>query len=310
MQLSLTPLLLACALTAAASANDYDEAIDGDISDNRFNPTCFDLEIGINRLTATQQGSGSGGAIDRDYLTIIIPPGMALQEFRLISYSHPTDLAFVGFQEGTRFVGTPFMTMASDLLGGHVYGLPDVGQDLFPAMNALPDVQGFPVPLPSGSYSFWFNQASLTTTASFEFDVVRDTIGATFCSVPPNSTGVESVLFASGSPALAENDLTLGAANLPANQTAMVLASRAPDFVANPGGSLGNLCLGGSIGRFPGAMAVDALGFLGMEVDLLDLPQPAGAVSASQGETWYFQVWHREPGGSSHFTPGVSVLVD
>ncbi len=310
MHALLTPLILAFSLLATAAANDYDEAVDGDISDNRNNPTCFPLDAGVNRLTATQQGSGSGGATDRDYLTIIIPRGLALRELRLVAFSHATELAFMGFQEGTTFVGSPFMTMAGDLLGGHVYGLPDLGQDLLPAMNALPGVQGFSVPLPSGSYTFWFNQGAQLTTASFEFDLVRDTVGSSYCALPPNSTGQVGVLFGSGSAALAENEFVLVARNLPPGQTALLLASRTQGFVLHPGGSLGHLCLGGSVGRFPHVLVSDSHGALEARVDWQSLPLPTGTVAASVGEAWHFQVWHREPGGMSHFTPAWSLVLE
>lgn len=309
MQVLLAPLLVAFALIAPAVANDYDEAVDGDISNNRNNPTSFPLDEGVNHLTASQRGGTSGAAVDRDYLTVVIPPGLALQELRLVAYSHATELAFMGFQKGSIFVGSSFSTTPGDLLGGHIYGLPDLGQDVLPALALLPGVQGFPVPLPSGSYTFWFNQGGDLTTASFEFDLVRDTVGHGYCSVPPNSTGETSVLFGSGSGLLAANDLTLVARDLPPAVTVVGLASRSTGFVPNPGGSLGNLCVGGSIGRFPGAFQADASGVLQMAVDWQAMPQPNGYVLAAPGETWHFQLWHREVGGASHFTPGWTVQV-
>jgi hypothetical protein len=310
MRALLNPLLFACMLLPVATANDYDEAIDGDLSDQRFNPTCFDLEVGINRLTATQQGTASGFPLDRDYMTIIIPPGLVLAELRVTAYDNPTDPAFIGFQEGTRFVGAPILITAGDLLGGHVYGDPDIGTDILPAMNALPGVQGFPVPLPAGSYSFWLNQVGAQTTATFEFELIRETTGTGYCTVPPNSTGVESVLIGFGSPQLAENAFAVAARNLPPGEPAMVLASRAPGFVAMAGGSLGNLCLGGEVGRFPGTLMSDASGALELPIDWNELPMPNGSTVAAVGETWHFQVWHREGTGASHFTPGWSVLIE
>ena len=76
-------------------------------------------------------------------------------------------------------------------------------------------------------------------------------------------------------------------------------ASQTQDFIANPGGSQGNLCLGGNIDRF----LVLSSGSYGSF--WLNLPQ-----WAMPGETWNFQAWFRDnnPGPTSNFTDGVSVL--
>ena len=47
-------------------------------------------------------------------------------------------------------------------------------------------------------------------------------------------------------------------------------------------------------------------------VDLMALPQPGGAVSASPGETWRFQVWFRDldaTGGTSNLSTVVAVTM-
>ena len=45
-------------------------------------------------------------------------------------------------------------------------------------------------------------------------------------------------------------------------------------------------------------------------VDLNNLPRPNGTVAVQAGETWNFQCWYRDknPGTTSNFTDGVSVL--
>ena len=75
------------------------------------------------------------------------------------------------------------------------------------------------------------------------------------------------------------------------------------------GGSQGNLCLGGSIGRFLPAQST-AAGTFAMTVDLDAIPTPLGSVSVLSGETWNFQTWHRDLAGTSNFTEGASVLFE
>jgi hypothetical protein len=139
-------------------------------------------------------------------------------------------------------------------------------------------------------------------------------VGTSFCNSNPNSTGVESVLTGSGSASLAANALRLDASMLPLSSFGYFLASDAAGNVANPGGSQGVLCLGGSIGRYVGPGQIlnsGATGEYSLAVDLTAIPRPTGAVSASVGDTWFFQSWHRDanPAATSNFTNGLEVLI-
>ncbi|MGK0218314.1 MAG: V8-like Glu-specific endopeptidase, partial [Planctomycetota bacterium] len=76
-------------------------------------------------------------------------------------------------------------------------------------------------------------------------------IGTVYCSpAVTNSTGMPGAIAASGSVQAATNDVTLVASDLPSNQFGFFLNSMMQGFAANPGGSQGNLCLAGSIGRY------------------------------------------------------------
>ena len=81
----------------------------------------------------------------------------------------------------------------------------------------------------------------------------------------------------------------------------------------NPGGSAGNPCLGGSIGRYVGPGQIKNAGTTGafsLTLDLTQVPQPTGFVAIAGGETWRFQTWHRDAvGGSttSNFTNGLEI---
>ena len=138
-------------------------------------------------------------------------------------------------------------------------------------------------------------------------------IGAVFCSAVPNSTGFSGRIDAEGSDVLLDDDVTLVASSLPANSNGYFLTSRLPGFVANPGGSSGNLCLGGAIGRYTGPGQIQnsgALGTFSLMLDLNNLPSPTGGVMAQVGQTWHFQAWFRDSilgTATSNFTDGVAV---
>ncbi|MEM6572099.1 MAG: hypothetical protein AAF957_27030 [Planctomycetota bacterium] len=138
-------------------------------------------------------------------------------------------------------------------------------------------------------------------------------VGASFCAAEPNSTGEPASIRAHGSAELTDADLVLECSALPAGSAAFFLASRTRGFVAMPGGSQGNLCLGGAIGRFVGpgqVQGADALGQVALRVDVTRHPTPSGFVAVVPGETWSYTCWYRDAVGgaaTSNFSDGVEV---
>ena len=138
-------------------------------------------------------------------------------------------------------------------------------------------------------------------------------VGTAYCQANVNSTGVTGVLSASGSAVVSANDLTLEASSLPNNSFGFFLVGRDGGFIANPGGSAGNLCLGGSIGRYVGPGQIKnagASGTFSLLIDLTQVPQPTGFAAIAGGQTWRFQTWHRDAVGgtvTSNFTHGLEV---
>ncbi|MEM1452400.1 MAG: hypothetical protein AAGI22_25070, partial [Planctomycetota bacterium] len=138
-------------------------------------------------------------------------------------------------------------------------------------------------------------------------------IGTNYCTANPNSTGMTGSISATGSRVVASNDVTLTAENLPAMAFGFFLASTDQGFVPNPGGSDGNLCLGGAIGRYVGPGEIQNTGAgssYSLMLDLTAVPQPTGFVQVMAGETWNFTSWHRDAnmsGATSNFTDGVSI---
>ena len=121
--------------------------------------------------------------------------------------------------------------------------------------------------------------------------------GELYCSPAAlNSSGAPAAIEGRGSVVLANNDLRLLATQLPMNSAGFFVASKTEGFIPNPGGSAGNLCVAGDIGRVVGGQILNS-GFFGSfaaDVDALALPQPTGPVIAIVGETWHFQAWFRD----------------
>ncbi|MEM8710830.1 MAG: glycoside hydrolase family 16 protein, partial [Planctomycetota bacterium] len=139
-------------------------------------------------------------------------------------------------------------------------------------------------------------------------------IGTTYCTpAAPNSTGQGASINALGSDFLDVNDTVLTASDLPLNAFGFFLASSSQSFVPLAGGSAGNLCLGGNVGRYVGSGQIQSSGSGGsfsLALDLSAVPQPTGPVSIASGDTWNFQAWFRDTdpsGPTSNFTDGVEI---
>lgn len=139
-------------------------------------------------------------------------------------------------------------------------------------------------------------------------------IGTNYCMAALNSTGMSSHILASGSRSVAANTFTLIAEDLPQNSFGFFITGQTQAFTMNPGGSAGNLCMGGTIGRFQLQIQNSgAGGTFQINADLSAFPTPSGTPRAVlPGETWNFQAWHRDsdPMGNatSNFTEGLEVV--
>lgn len=147
-----------------------------------------------------------------------------------------------------------------------------------------------------------------------EVEIAGGGIGTNYCLAAPNSTGVVGLISAAGTTSLGQNDMRISAKQLPPNSFGFFLNSRMQGFVPNAGGSEGNLCLSGSVGRFNSQILnTGGGGRIAISVDLAALPQPMGVISATAGETWHFQAWHRDVSASgtttSNFSNGIRVVI-
>ena len=180
----------------------------------------------------------------------------------------------------------------------------------FGGFMAFSDVQATIPGLPGAVGAAFYSRDT-----EFDVLVVPDggLLGSTYCTPSNvNSSGMPGVLLVGGSDSVAANGLTLLASDLPTNQFGFFLNSLSQGFIANPGGSQGNLCLTSGIGRYsrPGEIKNSgACGSFALDVDLTNTPTPLGSVGIQPGETWNFQAWFRDqnPTNTSNFTDAVTV---
>ena len=128
-------------------------------------------------------------------------------------------------------------------------------------------------------------------TTSFLVEYAGGGLGSNYCAANPNSTGAAGSMGADGSPSVALNDFNLTASGLPANSFGFFITSRQQGFAPTPGGSQGNLCLGGAVGRFQQQIVNSGpAGEFTIPADLTAFPDPAlGTVGVLPGDTWNFQ---------------------
>ena len=141
----------------------------------------------------------------------------------------------------------------------------------------------------------------------------ESSLGSNYCTAAANSTGGSASISASGSDSAAANNLTLGAEGMPSNQFGIFVVSATQGFNPGLGGaSNGNLCLSGSIGRYRGPgeiLSTGATGSFELPIDLSAIPQGAGTVPTTAGQTWNFQAWYRDGvGAGSNLTDGIEIL--
>jgi len=139
-------------------------------------------------------------------------------------------------------------------------------------------------------------------------------IGSSYCSANSNSTGGASVISATGSTDVALNDVTLACSSLPLNAFGYFVTSQTQAFIPGPGGSSGNLCISGNIGRYAGnIVSSGSTGSVSLSIDVTALPSPTGNYAALPGDTVNFQFWHRDAAGgsvTSNFSPGLELTFD
>jgi hypothetical protein len=164
-----------------------------------------------------------------------------------------------------------------------------------------------------GSFAFLNNGAPSGPGMVIDNVCVSSAEWTRYCPAQPNSTGSVSKIGAFGSSSVVANDLELFATDLPSNSFGYFIAGSGQGFIANPGGYGGNLCLGGTIGRFPQILHSGVDGSVSMPVDWTRIPWPTGSpATVLPGQTWNFQLFHRDQvngAPTTNFTDGLSITL-
>ena len=127
-------------------------------------------------------------------------------------------------------------------------------------------------------------------------------LGTIYCDTTANSTGAPAEIFASGSLSVAANDLVFTASPVPDDFGVFFYGNMQ---LANVPFGDGFRCVGGSVFRFPPALAVNNT--LEVATDNTNLPPGGGFVATL---TRNFQAWYRDPAaGGAGFNLSTAVSV-
>jgi hypothetical protein len=165
---------LVLATAPAHAATVWDEAVNGDLSNNYLAPSFAQLTAGSNVFGGSTGRAVAGGPVDTDYLHVNVPAGHVLNAMILLDGSAGIGGgAFLGLGAGATFPVPPSTGSAAGMLGWTIFAADNIGTDMLAAM-ATPSVgsSGFTIPLPAGDYTFWVQETSVgTATYRFELDV-------------------------------------------------------------------------------------------------------------------------------------------
>jgi hypothetical protein len=161
---------LIVAVGSTAWAANWDEAGQGDLSNNRTTPTPIQLDIGSNLLSASTRGG------DLEYVAITIAQG-EWSSLTVSSYTGNDGVAFVGIQSGSTFTESPGDPNVQNLLGYAHFGpgSGNVGMNILPELGTAGGAQGFTPPLPAGTYTLWLQQQGSVT--NYQLDFLVSSIG-------------------------------------------------------------------------------------------------------------------------------------
>lgn len=152
----------------APAAILHDEAVHGDLSGDRLNPSSYVLALGSNSIIAS---SVSG---DREYVTLNVPAGLSLSSLVLSAYEGDDQTAFIAVQNGTQLTEPPSGADVANLLGWTHFG-PGAGlpppEDVLDELGSGAGAIGFSGALPAGDYTFWMQQTG-GAVATYRFDFV------------------------------------------------------------------------------------------------------------------------------------------
>lgn len=145
----------------------WDEAVNGDLSNDGLAPTLLTLALGSNQLAGTVGNAGLG--VDRDYFSFNVPAGadwtaLLVNEGTQVSGS----VSFMAVQAGPQVTVSPSGAGASALLGFTHYEGADIGNNVLPRLLSI--TPGLGGTLAAGTYSMWVQETG--GTAPYNFSLV------------------------------------------------------------------------------------------------------------------------------------------
>lgn len=127
----------------------WDEGIDGDLSNDRLDPTPLTLAPGMNLIS----GSVGPGSED-DVFRLNIPDGTVLESITVLNHSSPTNSSFLGVDDGATYTAAT----NPDAFGFTTFNGGDNGQNLLPLLASSNG--NFTTPLTPGTYTFWIDEGT------------------------------------------------------------------------------------------------------------------------------------------------------
>lgn len=248
-------------------------------------------DLYFNISTATILASGSGGQIDIVYSPAVQAMGLDLAGFDNFSYKGTASI----YDTGNALIGTINFAVVGgasrDFIGWqHMAGIarvelhsPDYGWSPIIDDHGYGDCSG------GGGITKYCNPGDGHKNNTSGIDVSGNTL----------SQGPINVCLTGGPP----------------SELGYLLIGSSNKIVVQPPGSMGDLCIvGGFIARYTKDIgAIDGAGSLCTDIQNSltggsNYGIPRGGGSIVGGSTWYFQYWHRQPGGQlSTFSEAAAV---
>lgn len=156
-------VLAVCALSPLATAAVvYNEATNGDLSNNGLSPTFVSMAAGSNQVLGSIGNPGTG--IDRDYFRFVVPAGQQLVSLSLLPGTTVlANVAFIGVQAGPQMLVSPISGSPAGLLGWAHYSVADIGTNILPRIGTGFGASGFTGALAAGDYTFWVQETGAGT---------------------------------------------------------------------------------------------------------------------------------------------------
>lgn len=177
MQLRVVASMLAALVLPfnGASALNWNESVDGDLSGNGNAPTFITFTEGSNLIFGTMGSLNGTGPLDADVWSFTIAAGYYLTGINLVSYSAPSAgiNSFMALDDASTINMTdPSQHLSNGLWTEEFDGFGDTYTDLLAILDAGPEFggTGFNGPLGPGTYTFWIQEGS--DQVGYEIDFV------------------------------------------------------------------------------------------------------------------------------------------